>query len=450
VRQQIILATLLTALAASAQDDQHRVPAPAVDSSLPYTTVLTPPMPVSSLRMPLTFSSETGRSNYVRGSLRVGSGYDDNVMATPSHHVSDVSYMILPSIDIGQTRERWNWDFGYTPGFTVNQRVVERNQAAHDLHMLFDYRLSPHVTARIHESFQKTNSLFSDVMSSPSVGPLQEPNTSGITPLANRTGNTSGLDLTYQFGAGSLVGASGNFYFVNYDAPSTSTIVSYLIDTRSWGGNAFYAHRFSERHWAGFTYNFQRLLFDPGFRTDVNRTLFFYSLSAGSHVAFSVWAGPEGTSSVAPALGMPNIGSGSSQQHWSVAGGADLSWQGKGTSTRVGYTRQTSDGGGLAQAVTLQQVSGELRERFTAKWTGSASLGYARNNPLNALNGTAPYHSWMGSVGCDYSLTSNLAVSLSYGRDQLSYAYAGVPAVTSNRNRAFFSVSYSFSRPLGR
>jgi len=312
--------------------------------------------------------------------------------------------------------------------------------------------LSPHVTARIHESFQKTNSLFSDVLGSPSAvpGPLQQPNTSGMTPLANRTGNTSGLDLTYQFGAGSLVGANGNFYFENYDAPSTSTTANYLIDTRSWGGNAFYAHRFFSRHWAGFTYNFQRLLFDPGYRSDVNRTLLFYSVSAGSHVVFSLWAGPEEISSVIPASVLPLLGSGTSQQHWSVAGGADLSWQGKRTSTRVGYTRQTSDGGGLAQAVRLQQVSGEVRERFTAKWTGSVSLGYAKNNPLNMVNGTAPYHSWVGSVGCDYSLTSNLALNLSYGRDHLSYAYLGVPAVTSNRNRAWASVSYSFSRPLGR
>jgi hypothetical protein len=433
--------------------DTHTMPAPAISPEIAYTEILVPPMPVSGLRMPLTFSSETPRSNFVMGSLQVGSAYDDNALTTPSHHIGDVSYMILPSIRIGQTRELWNWDFDYSPGFTINQRIVERNQAAHDLHMLFAYRVSPHVTAQIRESFEKTNSLFSGFLggaSTPVPGPLQQSNTSVIVPLANRTGNNSGLDLTYQFSANSLLGASGNFYFVNYDVPPGSApTTSGLIDSRAWGGNAFYAHRFSNRHWIGVTESFQRLLFDPGYRTDVNRTMLFYSVSTGPSLTFSVWVGPEQSRSVIPKFQVVNSATGS-EVHWRVAGGCDLTWQGRRTSFGLGYIRQTSDGGGLAGAVVLQQVNGEMRQRLAARWTASLGLGYAKNQPLNAVNGQTPYHTFLGNVGLDWSLTDNVALGLHYGHDQLTYEPLASSRILANSNRAFFSVSYSFSRPVGR
>ncbi len=438
-----------------AQDkDSHTVPSRAISTEVSYTTVLTPPLPVSSLPRPLTFSSETERSNYITGRLQLGAGYDDNLLGQPSNHIDGVSYIIAPSVEIGQTRERWNWDFAYSPGFIINQKIVQRNETTHDLLMVFDYRLSPHVTARMHNAFQKSNTLFYGLLErgTPNEpGPLQQPNTSVVTPFADRVENTSGLDLSYQFSASDLVGASGNFNFVNYDAnASVISATSALINSHAWGGDAFYAHRFSNRHWAGLTHSFQRLLFDPGYRTDVNRTFLFYSIATGSHVTFSVWAGPEQTSSVMAItlLSVPNETS--LQVRLGVAGGADLRWEGKRTTTRMAYTRQTTDGSGVAQAVRLEQVNGEIWQRFTKRLTGGVSLGYAKNNPLNAANGTVPYHSWLGNVKLDYRLTDNLAFALQYGRDQLSYIYSSAPTVLSNRNRAWASISYFFSRPLGR
>jgi hypothetical protein len=427
----------------------HSVPLAAVGPELPYTEALTPPMPVSGLQMPLMFSSETPRSNFVIGSVELGAAYDDNVLATASGHISDVSYLILPTILIGQTRERWNWDFAYSPGFTINQRVAQRNQAAHNLYLLFDYRLTPHVNAQIREGFEKSNTLFSGLLGGTPAGapgPLQQPNTSVITPFADRTANNSGLDLTYQFSASSLVGASGNFYFVNYAAPENSRVPSYaLIDSHAWGGNAFYAHRFTNGQWAGVTHNFQRLLFDTGPRTDVNRTFLFYSLPVGSLATLSVWAGPEYSTTLVANLSTA-ASSLISHDHWDAAGGADLSWEAKKTSFRVGYTRQTTDGGGLSQAVNLQQVNGEVRERLTTRWTASVGVGYGKNKPLNVPSGTAFYRTWNGNAGLNYSFTDNLDLGLRYGRDQLQYGYNSA----SNRNRAWVTVSYSFSRPLGR
>src|SRR5262249_22997326 len=130
---------------------------------------------------------------------------------------------------------------------------------------------------------------------------------------------------------------------------------------------------------------------------------------------------------------------------------ADLSWQGRRTTAHVGYTRETTDGGGLAQAVSLQQVNGEVKERLAKRWTATLDLGYARNNPLNAsLYGSAPYRSWIGGAGVNWSVTDHLLFGMRYGRDQLRYEYSTVPAQSSYRNRAWLSIAYSFSRPLGR
>lgn len=433
--------------------DGHTAPIAGLDTEIPYTSVLTPPKPITGLQAPPMFSSESPRSNFVMGSLQIDTGYDDNVLMTPSNPISDVGYLMLPRIKIGQTRERWNLNFEYGLGFTINQQVAERNQTAQNLQVLFAYRLSPHVTAQIHENFEKANSLFSDRLGGTPIagpGPLQQPNAFLARPLSDRTANTTGLDLTYQFSASSLVGASGDFYFVRYNTPADSTSQSNLINSSSSGGSAFFAHRFSGQHWAGIVYDFQRLLFDPGNPTDVNRTLLFYSISAGSHVTFSVWAGPERTASVIPNTLVPVTGTTSLQVRWGVAEGADLSWQGKRTNAHLGYLRQTSDGGGLAQAVNLQQINANIQKRLTDRWTATAALGYAKNDPLNLANGSTPYHTWLGHVGVDYLPTKNLTGGLRYGRDQLEYTYSASPAVSSSRNRVWVSVSYSLSRPLGK
>jgi hypothetical protein len=418
-----------------------------------YSEVLNPPLPVSALQMPMAFPSETERSNFFTAGLRFATGYDDNVLATSSNRLSNLSYMIMPSVRIGQVRERWQWDFGYSPGVTINQQLSDQNQSAHYLDTLFTYRLSPHVSVQIKENFEKTSSIFSGVLSNsntPTPGPLQQPNSSVITPLADRTGNTTVLDLGYQFDANSLVGASGNFYFANYDSPAgSSSTVPQLINSRSWGGNGFYAHRFSNRQWVGITYNFQRLLFDPGNRTDINRPLLFYSISTGTRLTFSAWAGPEQTTSSIP-FPQTVVNAPSSQVNWHVAGGADLLLKGKQTNFRMSYTRQTTDGGGLAEAVRLEQVSGVLQRRLTERWMADVGVGYGKNHPLSSVGDQTPYNSLLANAGIDCQLTDSFSFGLRYGREQLTYEFPSSASSLSNRNRAWFSFSYSFSRPLGR
>ena len=89
------ISALLLVAFSWAQEDLHTVPVPAIiGPEMPYTEVLTPPMPVSGVQMPLTFSSENPRSNFVMGTLQFGASYDDNMFTTPVSY----THLTLPTI----------------------------------------------------------------------------------------------------------------------------------------------------------------------------------------------------------------------------------------------------------------------------------------------------------------------------------------------------------------
>ena len=421
---------------------------PAANSELPFTERLEPPS-IAGDRMPLASLSEMPRSNFVTANMQVSASFDDNVLSTAGHRVSDTSYLLLPAFEIGQTRERWRLDFGYSPGLTINQHMSERNQSAHSLHLSLDYRLSPHVGIRVRDNFEKSNSIFSGLLtSSTQPGPLQSPNTSLMIPLADRTGNTSGVDLTYQFSASSLVGVGGNYYFNNYGAiAGNASPQSSLIDARSAGGTTFYAHHFRNGQWAGMVVNVERLTFDSGSRSDLARPMLFYSIPVVSHVTLSLWGGPE--YSRTRGINFLAAGTAFNRSSWTGAGGLSFLVQGNRTSFSAGYLRQTSDGGGLAEAVAMQQANAEVRRRLGARWTASANLGYGMNDPVNAVAALSKYRTWMAGVGTGYQITNNFSASLNYAREQQQVEIPSLSG-SADRNRVFFSLAYSFSRPLGR
>jgi hypothetical protein len=434
--------------------DTHTVPASAIGPELPYTEVLTAPTPVNNVQMPLTFSSDGERSNILSGGVQVGGGYNDNALVTAENHRSNVSVLIVPNIEIRQTRERWSLDFAYSPGITINQNLGEQNQFAQSLSFSTNYRVSPHVSLQLRDNFAMTNNLFSGLFgNTPGPGPLQQSNSSVITPLADSTNNNTGIALTYQFSASSLVGVSGNYYFVNYGSVAGAPGITGFIDSRSASAASFFAHRFSNRHWIGATYNFQQLMFDPGGRTTVHRALAFYSLVLGTHMALSFWAGPQYSTTFISNPLVPQPGTGSAltlPSQWSPTGGAMFSWGGTRTNLQAGYSRLISDGSGVAAAVTSQQVDAEFRRRLAARWTATAGVAYARNNPLHIFSTTSPLRSFQGNAGLSYRINDNLGVSVLYGRQQQRYEYSLLPSATANQNRVWFSLSYVFARPLGR
>ena len=406
------------------------------------------PAPVSGEAYSMGFTSET-RSNYLRGGLVFGSAYDDNVAAGANGKpVSDVSYSIWPTISLDQTRSRLHWVLSYSPGYTFYQKTSSLNSENQNFAVDFKYRLSPHVTLSLRDSFQKTSNLLnqpnSDLTNQVSGGAVG-PNNSLIAPIADVLTNNANATLTYQFAANAMMGASGTFTNLHYP---TQTQVPGLSDSSSRGGSAFYNRRLSKMHYIGATYQYQMFLANPivgQSETQAHSVFLFYTLYLKPTLSVSLFGGPQYSDT--EQFGVPTL------KTWSPAAGASLGWQGRLTSFAASYSRRINDGGGLSGAVHSNTADASLRRQLTRRLSASAGASYSNNSVVDALpqfgSGTNG-HTVSGSASLQRPIGEHLNVQLQYTR--LHQSYSGIAAISSNpdRNREAINISYQFSRPLGR
>jgi hypothetical protein len=414
--------------------------------------MLTPP-PVSGQSYPTLASSEE-RANYLRGGLAFTSAYTDNALGSVSGHpVSDVSYSLAPFVALDETTSRLHFTLTYAPGFTFYQRLSSRNEADQNASIDFQYRLSPHVTFNARDGFQKSSNVFNqpDLASVAAVsGGAQEPNFSVIAPIADRLSNSGNAGITYQFAANGMLGASGTFTNLHY--PNQSEVPG-LFDSSSQGGSVFYSHRVSKMHYTGVTYQYQRLISYPTTgqsETQTHAVLFFYTLYATSRFSISLFGGPQHSDTVEPPLPPLQLQLPSARA-WTPATGASISWQGRLTSLAVSYSHTISGGGGLMGAVHMDSATASIRQQMTRNLSGSLAGAYTQNNLLaSALSASLNGHTISATASVQRQLLQHINLELGYTRLHQNYSGVAVLAATPNTNREFVSISYQFSRPLGR
>ena len=240
--------------------------------------------------------------------------------------ISDVSYSILPTISLDQTRSRLHWVFTYSPGFTFYQKTSSLNQADQNLGVNLSYRLSPHVTLSVRDTFLKTSNVLNQPISdlaSPVSGGVSVPNNSVIAPIADTLTNNANVSITYQFSANGMVGASGTFTNLHY--PNEAQVPG-LYDSSSRGGSAFYNHRLSKMHYIGVTYQYQMFLAYPTVgqsETQTNSIYLFYTVYLKPTLSISVFGGPQYSNT--QQFGLPTmtrVVSGGRREH-ELAGEAD-------------------------------------------------------------------------------------------------------------------------------
>src|SRR5579863_10171710 len=338
------------------------------------------PAPISGEAYSMGFTSET-RSNYLRGGLTFGSAYDDNVLAGANGKaVSDETYSIWPSISLDQTRSRLHWVFNYSPGFTFYQKTSSLNQADQNLGVNLSYRLSPHVTMTMRDTFMKTSNVLNQPTSdlaSPVSGGVTVPNNSVIAPIADTLTNNANVSLAYQFSANDMVGASGTFTNLHY--PNEGQVPG-LYDSSSRGGSAFYNHRLSKMHYIGATYQYQMFLAYPTVgqsETQTNSIYLFYTAYLKPTLSISVFGGPQYSNTVQ--VGLPTM------TGWSPAGGASMSWQGKLTSCAASYSRIINSGGGLVGAVEASTANASLHRQLTRTLSTIVGASYTSSSVLEAV-----------------------------------------------------------------
>jgi hypothetical protein len=68
----------------------------------------------------------------------------------------------------------------------------------------------------------------------------------------------------------------------------------------------------------------------------------------------------------------------------------------------------------------------------------------------SALAGASSGHSVFGTASLQQQFGQHINLQLGYNRIHQNYSSVAVLAATPNTNREFVSISYQFSRPLGR
>lgn len=410
------------------------------------------PAAVSGEGYSLAFAAETPRTNYVSVGLGFTGAYDDNILPGTTR-VGDESYSIFPRIALQQSRSRLRWDLSYSPGFTFYQQHSSRNQDDHDLGLNLQYRLSPHVTFSLRDSLQKTStilSLFDQSVAGPSRGTI-------VAPVTDLISNLSNAMMTYQFGPNAMIGGKGTLSQLWY--PNSSEAHG-LFDSTAQAAGGFYTHRLSGKHYIGVNYDFQRLLARPlqnsslaQSETQTHSLTLSYTLYLQPTVSLSIFAGPEHSDTLS---GTPTTTAPFAHfRMWSPAAGASFAWQGARTSLAAKYSRRIAEGGGLSGASRSNSADASIRRQLSTNLTVSVGASYAMNDVLGFVSPTGTNtstkgHTVSGIASLQHSVSEHLGLQLGYTRLHQSYANITALSQSPDRNRAWVSLSYQFTRPLGR
>lgn len=413
------------------------------------------PPPVSGQTYPTVLTSQE-RSNYLRGGLSFTSAYSDNaigVIDPKGHPLSDVSYSVAPTLALDQTTARLHLILTYAPGFTFYQRNSSRDETDQNAAIDFQYRLSPHVTFSARDGFQKSSNVFNqpDLGSVGGVsGGVQGPNFSVIAPIADRLSNFGNVGLTYQYALNDMIGAGGSFSNLHYPTP---TQVPGLYDSSSQGGSAFYSHRISRVHYFGVAYEYQRLMSYPTVsngETQTHAALLFYSYTPTPRVSLSFFGGPQHTDTIQPPL-PPSTTPLPETRSWKPSAGASLAWQGRLSNLAFSYAHTIAGGGGLIGAVQLDSATASVRQQILRTLSATVAGGYTQNDVLGIPNVQSNNgHSISGTASLQQQFGQQVNLQLGYTRLHQVYSNVGVLSATPDTNREFVSLSYQFSKPIGR
>jgi hypothetical protein len=443
------LGTILLAAVPGWTQAQPAANAPAVAVTGLVDTedrMLTPP-PVSGQDYPVVFTSEA-RSNFLRGGITFDYAHSDNVLgggaASP---VSDNSYSIWPRLALDETTGRTKLAFSYAPGFTFYQQSSGLDEADQNLAADYEYRLSPHVTVRLRDTFQKSSNAFNspgEGLSAGVSGSPQGANNLVIAPLADRLTNTGNAGMTYQLSANAMLGFNATFNNLHY--PNPGQVLGELFDSSAQMFSAFHTVRLSRRQYLGGAYQYQRLLAYPGpgtTETQTNAGLLFYTWLPSSRFSLSAFAGPQFAATSQPALPTTHL--------LAPEAGGSLGWQTGHTALAASYTHSIIGGGGLIGASRADAATALARQQLARRWTAELSGAYVNNRIIAVSNlPDTSGHSISASAAVTRELNTRLSVQAGYTRLHQIYRNLSEISQFPDTNREWVTVSYQFTKPLGR
>jgi len=135
----------------------------------------------------------------------------------------------------------------------------------------------------------------------------------------------------------------------------------------------------------------------------------------------------------------------------SASYGGSFGWQGRLTSARLEASRKVSDGGGVLGPVVLNSLEGAVRRQVWRTTAAHLNITYGHNRELGSSITGTPLNSATGTAGLEQQMGVNFVLRLDYGRDyQTGNVTSTTTTGTVNHNRGTISISYNFTRPMGR
>ena len=451
IRGVCLTLVLLGAIPASSQLGVTSYTTP--DASGADAPMLTPP-PVSGQPYPSTVGDEV-RSNYLSAGFTTSAAYDDNVLeGSAGAPINDVIYSIFPTIALNQITPRQRRTLTYSPGFTFYQHTSALNDISHNANLNLEFRLSPHVAILLGDSLQKSSNIFEQPYPLSGVtisGSSQSSPTAVVAPYADHLNNATNAGISYQFSRNAMIGSTGIITFSNYPNP---TQASGLYNSTSVGGSAFYIHRLSNSQYIGMTYQYLNSHSNPvdarttpnGSQIDVQTYVLlpFYTMYLSPTVSLSLSIGPEhyeATQDFSPSV-----------ISWAPYVMASAGWQKQHTNFVASYLRSVAGGVGLPGAFSSNSASASFRWQITHTWTAGLTGSYATYNTLTPLfsSSTPNGHTQSEAASLQHLFGERLELDFEYTR--LHQSYSGVQVISNapESNRESISLSYQFSRPLGR
>ena len=136
------------------------------------------------------------------------------------------------------------------------------------------------------------------------------------------------------------------------------------------------------------------------------------------------------------------------QNTLSWSGGAIYKMTGRRGAMVLNYSHAVSDGGGVTGAVVLNAGSAHFDWKLSPNWSLKMDLMAADNQLLAVKMGAVDFRSYSATLGFGRRIYKNASMNLFFERLNQTGSIIGLSS--GNHNLAGVSISYDFSRPIGR
>src|SRR6266849_137929 len=411
---------------------------------------------VASGQMPTaTPGGDASRSNIISARFEVTARFDDNAIVTATTKRSDIGYSFRSNFAVAQTFRRFDYGLTYGPGFDTSEHGFFGDQFTNVFNGHFTWLLSKHSSFSVQQNYVLSTDPFQQFGSQPfttAPGPVVAPNQSVFLPNVRRTSSISQAQYSYQPSQHTTLGLSGNYDLSNYGSTSSSPTNSTLLGFQVASGQAYVSQQISPRNQLGVQYSGEVLKFQQvSARTTTHSLSIFDEVQLTPNTSFTLYAGPQYSmifNQVALNAGFAILNIPIRQNTLSWSGGAIYKMTGRRGAMVLNYSHGVSDGGGVTGAVDLNAGSAHFDWKLSPNWSMKMDLMAADNQLLGVKTGATELRTYSATAGFGRRMYKNVSMNLFFER--LNQAGSIVGLSSGNHNLAGVSISYDFSRPIGR